>query len=179
MKRTQRTHHLLLSLAVGLAFGLSASAAELSVKLSDVHLCCQGCVKGVQAAVAGVPGITAAADKDDGTVTLTGPDKATVQKAADALVASGYFGKSGDASIQMRAHSGAKGQKVKSLQVEGVHLCCGKCVSAVNDALGSVAGVTGNTAAKNAKSFTVSGDFKDEEVFAALQKAGLAGRAGK
>jgi copper chaperone CopZ len=79
----------------------------------------------------------------------------------------------------MRAPSGAKGQKVKSLQVEGVHLCCGKCVTAVNDALGSVAGVTANTAVKNAKSFTVSGDFKDEDVFAALQKAGLAGHAGK
>src|SRR5262245_43889720 len=107
----QRTHPLLLSLSIGLAFGLSASAAELSVKLSDVHLCCQSSVKAVQAAVAGVSGVTAAADKDAGTVTLTGPDKATVQKAADSLVAAGYFGKSSDASIQMRPHSGATGQK--------------------------------------------------------------------
>jgi copper chaperone CopZ len=161
------------------ALMLSVQAADVSVKITGVHLCCQSCVKGVKSAVGKVQGATVSADEDAGTVSLTGPDKATVQKAADALMAGGYFGKSSDAGIKLNAHTGAKGKKASSLKVEGVHLCCGKCVKAVNEALGSVAGVKGNTAAKNAESFTVTGDFNDKEVFDALQKAGLAGHVGK
>ena len=171
--------NIFLTAIVALAFTLSARAADVSVKLTDVHLCCQSCVKGVDKAVATVPGVTAAADQDDGTVTLTAPDTATAQKAVDALVAAGYFGKSSDPAIKVNADTGAKGEKVQSLEVNGVHLCCGKCVKSVNTALSSVPGVTGNTAAKGAKSFTVAGDFNDQEVFAALQKAGLTGTAGK
>jgi copper chaperone CopZ len=92
-------------------------------------------------------------------------------------VAAGYFGKSSDKSVKLHAGNHAAGKKVHSLEVKGVHLCCGKCVSAVNDAVTSVAGVKGTTAAKGVESFTVTGDFNDAAVFAALQKAGLAGRA--
>jgi copper chaperone CopZ len=169
----------LASFAAAFALAFSAQAADVSVKITGVHLCCQSCVKGVKSAVGKVQGVTVNADEDSGTVSLTGPDKATVQKAADALVAGGYFGKSSDASIKLNTHAHAKGAKVQSLKVEGVHLCCGKCVKAVNETLGSVTGVKGNTAAKNAESFMVTGDFNDKDVFDALQKAGLAGRAGK
>src|SRR6476646_2059721 len=96
-------------MAIGLAF--SIQAADVSVKLSDVHLCCQGCVKGVRAAVGTVQGVTVEADKDEGTVSLSGPDQATVQKAAEALVAGGYFGRSSDASIQLKANAGATGKR--------------------------------------------------------------------
>jgi len=171
--------NLLISLVASSVLVLSARAGEVSVKLSDVHLCCPSCVKGVQKAVGEVPGVTATASQDDGTVTLTGPDNATVQKAADALVAAGYFGKSSDPAIKIKTQTGAKNQKVKSLEIEGVHLCCGKCVKAVSTALGEVSGVTGNTATKGAKSFVVNGDFNDQDVFAALQKAGLTGQAAK
>jgi copper chaperone CopZ len=167
------------SFAAVFALMLSVQAADVSVKITGVHLCCQSCVKGVKSAVGKVQGVTATADEDSSTVSLSGPDQASVQKAADALLAGGYFGKSSDASIKLNAHAGASGKKVQSLKVEGVHLCCGKCVKSVNEALGSVAGVKGNTAAKNAESFTVTGDFNDKEVFDALQKAGLAGRVGK
>ena len=161
-------------LALGLAF--SAGAADVSVTITDVHLCCPSCVKGVATAVAEVNGLTAKADQDAENVTLTGPDTATVQKGADALVAAGYFGKCSDASIKINADTGAKNQKVQSIKIEGLHLCCGKCVKAVNEALGTVPGVTGNTATKGAKTFEVTGDFNDKDVFAALQKAGLTGK---
>ena len=170
---------ILASVAMAFALAFSIQAADVSVKLSGVHLCCQGCVKGVQATAGTVPGATVSADSDAGTVSLTGPDKATVQKAVNALVAAGYFGKSSDDGIKLKAKTGAKGKQVQSLEVEGVHLCCGKCVKAVNEALGTVNGVKANTAAKNAKSFTVTGDFNDRDVFTALQKAGLTGKAGK
>jgi copper chaperone CopZ len=161
-------------------FDLSSSAhAETSTKISDVHLCCPSCVKGVEKAVGKVEDVTATVDKDAGTVTLTGSDKAAVQKAADALVAAGYFGKSSDKSIKMAKDTGATGKKVQSLKLEGVHLCCPKCVTAVDKAVKSVDGVKEQTAKKNAENFEVTGDFNDKQVFDALQKAGLTGKVAK
>ena len=164
-------------IACGVA--LSAQAADATAKISGVHLCCSACVKGVEKAVATVKGATTSVDADAETVSLTGPDTATVQKAADALVAAGYFGKSGDANVKMTADTGATGKKVQSLKLEGVHLCCGKCVSAVDKAVKSVPGVKEHTAKKNAESFEVTGDFNDREVLNALQKAGLTGKVAK
>jgi|SRR5665213_262132 len=162
--------------AIVLALALAARAADVTVTVTDVHICCQSCVKGVAKAVADVAGLTAKADEDAGTVTLTGPDTATVQKGADALVAAGFFGKCSDATIKINTDTGAKNQKVQSMKIEGLHLCCGKCVKAVNEALATVPGVTGNTAAKGAKTFEVTGDFNDKDVFDALQKTGFTGQ---
>src|SRR4029450_3233459 len=150
--------NLLVSLITTVAVTLPAWAADVTDKLTNVHLCCPGCVQGVEKAIGQVQGATGSANKDDGPVTLTGPDKATVQKAADALLTAGYFGKSSDPAIKVNAKTGAKDEKVKSLTVEGVHLCCGKCVKDLTAALSEVKGVTGNTAAKGAKSFVVNGD---------------------
>lgn len=167
------------SLFTSFALVAGAQAADASVKISDVHLCCKSCVDGAHKAVADVKGLTADINGDEEIVTLTGPDKATLQKAADALVAAGFFGKSSDAGIKLTAHTGAKGQKVQALKIEDVHLCCGKCVTAVDKAVKSVAGVKEHTAKKNAKSFEVTGDFSDKELFDALQKAGLTGKVAK
>lgn len=161
-------------LALGLALSLTAGAAD--VTLSDVHICCGSCVKGVNAAVATVAGLTAKVDQDEGTVVLTADDTSTLQKGVDALTTAGFFGKSSDPAIRVNAETGAKNQKVQTLTISGLHLCCGKCVKAVNNILGGVPGVTGNTAAKGAKSFEVTGDFNDKDVFDALQKAGLTGQ---
>jgi len=161
---------------LALALAISARAADTTVTLTGVHICCQSCVKGVAKAVADIKGLTAKADQDAETVILTGPDTATIQKGADALVAAGFFGKSSDPAIKLNAETGAKNQKVQSIKVEGLHLCCGKCVDSVNEALGTVPGVTGNTAAKGAKSFEITGNFNDKDVFDAFQKAGLTGQ---
>ena len=169
----------LAAVAIALALALSAWAAEVSTKISDVHLCCQSCVKGGKKAVAEIKGVKADVDQDAKTVTLSGSDKAAVQKAADALVAAGYFGKSSNAEIKMATNTGAKGTKVQTLKLEGVHLCCGKCVTAVDKAVKSISGVKEHTATKNAESFEVTGDFNDKEVFDALQKAGLTGKVAK
>jgi periplasmic mercuric ion binding protein len=162
--------------SIALALAISARAADTTVTLTDVHICCQSCVKGVATAVADVKGLTAKADQDAGTVTLTAADTATIQKGADALVAAGFFGKSSDPAIKLSTETGAKNQKLQSIKVEGLHLCCGKCVTAVNNVLGNVPGVTGNTAAKGAKSFEITGNFNDKDVFDAFQMAGLTGQ---
>src|SRR6185312_16502773 len=87
-----------------LTLALAGSAyADASVKLTDVHLCCQRCVKGVQKAVAKVPGVKAESDMDDKTISLTASDNATLQKGVDALVAAGYYGKSSDAGVKVNA----------------------------------------------------------------------------
>ena len=168
----------LLAIVTIAALTLSAVAAETTAKISDVHLCCTACVKGAEKAVAPVKGVTAAVDKDAGTVSLTG-EKEAVQKAADALVAAGYFGKSSSDSIKVAADTGASGKKVQTLKLQGVHLCCGKCVSTVDKAVKSVAGVKAHTATKNAETFEVTGDFNDKEVVEALHNAGLTGKVAK
>ena len=157
-------------------FGLRA---DVSTKLTKVHLCCPGCVNAAQEAATTVKGVTFAGDKNEGTVSLTAPDAATLQKAADALVGAGFYGTPGDAAVKLKDAPGAKGVKVQTLELSGVHLCCGKCVAAVEKAVMSVAGVKGQTAEKNAKTFTVTGDFNDKDVVVALQKAGFAARVGK
>lgn len=176
-------HHLytpmkIVALAVGMVCAglVSGSAAEVRAKISDVHLCCQSCVKGVEKAVTKVEGAKAEVDQDAGAVTLVAADAATAQKAADALVAAGYYGKSSDEGVKVHAVSGAKGEKVQSLKIEGVHLCCGKCVKAVDHAVKSVAGAKEHTAVKGAASFEVTGDFNDQELVAALQKEGMTGK---
>lgn len=165
-------------LVFGLAIAPLAAFAEVSVQLSDVHLCCDSCVKGVTKAVAPVSGASAVSDKDAETVTITAPDQATAQKAVNALVTAGYFGTSNNPAIKVSAATGASDAKVQSLMVEGVHLCCKKCVTAVNNAVNKVPGVKTSGAAKDAASFEVTGDFKPSDVFKNLHDAGLTGKAG-
>ena len=167
---------LVTSIIAALAMALSARADE-TAKISSIHLCCDKCVKGVDTVMATVPGAKAACDKDASTVEITAPDKETAQKAADALVAAGYFGTSSD--VKLDPATGAKGEKVQTLKINGVHLCCPKCVKAVDKACKSVPGVTGQNAVKGAESFEVTGDFNDKDVMDALQKAGLTGKVAK
>jgi copper chaperone CopZ len=169
---------ILLPLAVLVSLTLTSSAADVTSKLSDVHLCCKGCVNAVEKAVGEVDGAKAEIDADAGTVTLSGPNKATVQKAANALVKAGYFGKS-EGGVKLDSATGATGKNVQSVRVEGVHLCCGKCVKAVDKAVKSVNGAKQHNATKGAKTFEVTGDFNDKELFAALQKEGLTGKVAK
>jgi len=167
------------SLIAACGLTVAVRGEDASAKLTDVHICCQSCVKGVQSATGKIKGLTATADQDEGTISLKGPDAATVQKGIDALVGAGYYGKSSDPAFKVNAETGAKGEKVKSLQMEDVHLCCGKCVKSVTEALNTVSGVETNTAVKNAKTFTVTGNFNDKDAFTALQKAGLTGKVAK
>jgi copper chaperone CopZ len=159
-----------------LALPLAAGAADCTAKISGVHLCCKGCVTGVEDAVGKVSDAKAEVDQDEGTVTLSGPDVTTVQKAANALIAAGYYGKSSSESIKLANETGASGKVVKSVKVEGVHLCCAKCVKAVDKAVTSVSGAKAQTATKGAKTFEVTGDFNDKDLMTALQKEGLAAR---
>jgi hypothetical protein len=150
------------ALALGAMTTTTASAAE--AKLTNVHVCCNSCKKGIDAAVTGA-GAKAKIDKT--TVTVTADDEAGVKKAVDALLAAGYYGNGATATAAAPSDA-----KAKSVSVEGVHLCCGKCVTAFNKAV-TAAGVTRTDAAKNAKTVTVEGDVSPKEVLDALHKAGF------
>lgn len=173
-----KTKQLLAALLLSGSMAVSAFAADTTVTLSDVHMCCGNCVKGVDTAMKAVPTAKAVASQQDKNVVITAPDKETAQKAVNALVMAGYFGKSSDASIKVDDATGAKDAKVQTMSVEGVHLCCPKCVTDAKAAVSKADGVTGNTIASKATSFNVSGDFKDSSVFEQLNKAGFAGRVG-
>ena len=165
-------------LAVAADAPAPAAAAPYTLSLTDVHMCCGSCVKGAAAAVSSLSGVTAVGDQAGKSIAVTAPDKATAQKAVDALTNKGFFGKSSDAAIKVNADTGATTAKVSSLEISDLHLCCGKCVTAVNAIVSKVDGVTGNTAKANATSFTVTGDFSPKAVMDALQKGGLTGKAG-
>ena len=85
-------------------------------------------------------------------------------------------GKSSNADIKVDASTGAKGQKVQTLTISNVHLCCGSCVKDIGKALATVPGYTTNNATKGAKTLVVTGNFTDTDIFAALQKAGFTGK---
>jgi mercuric ion binding protein len=173
-----RIKSLLLSLVAVLALVPVTRAADVSVTITNVHLCCQSCVDGAKKSVSGVDGATVAPDKATRVIVITATDTATAQKAVDALVKAGFYGGCSDDSIKINGETGAKGEKVQTLKVQGVHLCCPKCVKAVHAALVTVPGVTGDTAAKGVEVFEVTGDFKDSDVFDALKKIGLTGKVG-
>lgn len=167
--------HVLVVIALALALA-PAAKAETKVTLSGVHLCCKGCVNAVTKAAATVAGATATGDMDGGTVDITAPDAVSAQKAADAIVAAGFFGASNDPAIKVNSISGAPDKKVKSATVSGTHLCCGTCAKAANAAAKSVPGVETSDAVKGTASFTVFGDFNAKELATALEKAGLSGK---
>jgi copper chaperone CopZ len=156
------------------AFTLAANA-ETTVKLSDTHICCNSCVTNVANVMKGFATSNAVADRDAKSITITAPDAATAQKVVDAMVVAGYYGASSDSAIKVSAPNGAADGKVTKLEVSGVHLCCGNCVTAVKNVLTKVPGIETNTVAAKAETFTLTGNFDAKQLFTELNKAGLAG----
>ena len=140
--------------------------ADSNLVLNGVHNCCKKCDTGITEAVEKVEGASAKTDKRK--VTVTAKDEATARLAIESLVKNGYFGEGA-------VPPAVVDQKVKSATVNGLHLCCGKCVTAAEDAVLSVPGVTGHNAVKGAASFKVDGDFSTQQLANALHKAGLLG----
>ncbi len=107
------------------------------------------------------------------TVTITARNSSTAKKALEALLDAGYAG-SGEGIEAPR--SAASTRVLKSATVSGAHLCCNKCVRAVEKAVASVKGVTGSQIESKASEFTVEGEFSEGELIAALNQAGFHGK---
>jgi copper chaperone CopZ len=148
------------------------AAADTTVVLKGVHLCCGGCAKAAQAAVQDIDGVKATCDRKAKTVTITAPDLKAAQKALDALAAQGFHGESDTKDAAIKEDSGATPGKVQSLTVSGAHNCCGACCKGLKSVLKKVEGVTGDTAKPKAKTFEVTGDFDAADLVKALNAAG-------
>jgi mercuric ion binding protein len=160
------------SLSVLLVPVLSARA-ETKIEVKGVHLCCAKCTAAVKSAVRKVDGAKATCDQKKGTVILEAPDDATAQKALDALAAKGFHGDTGSSTLKIKEDSGVAAGKVTSLTLVGVHDCCGSCNNAIEEAIQTVNGVTGDTAKPHAESITVTGNFNGADLVKALNAAGF------
>jgi catalase len=145
----------------------------MHVEVTGVHLCCQGCVDAVDAAVKGVAGATSHCDIEKQTVALTARDGAAAQKALDAIAAAGFHGRTDDAHLAMKAVSRIPRGRVKHLKVSGIHNCCDLCCEAIKGAIATVDGVAGDTATPGATTFEVTGDFQAAPLVQALNAAGF------
>jgi periplasmic mercuric ion binding protein len=160
----------LLNLVV--AAGLTGVAfADASITLNGVHNCCGGCEKGITKAIQSVEGATAVVDGES--VTITAKNTPTAKKALESLMAAGYAG-TGE-GVEVPATAASTKKLSGKTTVTGAHLCCGKCVKAVQGALKEVKGITSSTVESKAKEFTVEGEFSEGELIAALNKAGFHG----
>ena len=154
-------------------FASQAAHAEVSVKISKMHLCCGACVKGVEGALKKVEGATVKVDQDDSSAVVNAADKKTARKAINAIARAGFHGVTDDEKLKMPENSGVKEGKTKRLELIGVHNCCGGCNKAIKAAIAKVDGVEADTAKAKSKSIVIEGDFEGLAVVKALNDAGF------
>jgi copper chaperone CopZ len=150
-----------------------ATRTETKVELTGVHLCCYGCVNAADEALMSVEGVRSCCDMENGTITLTAKNDAAAQKALDALAAAGFYGNSGNQNLMLKPLETFPPGKVKSVKVSGIHNCCGPCCDAIQEAVNTVQGVTGDTAKPGMKTFAVTGEFYAADLVRALNRAGF------
>lgn len=168
--------HRFLSAVVALViatFANQAAQAEVSVKISKMHLCCGACVKGVEGALKKVEGATVKVDQDDSSAVVSAADKKTARKAIGAIARAGFHGVTDDEKLKMPENSGVKEGKTKRLELIGVHNCCGGCNKAIKAAIAKVDGVEADTAKAKSNSIVIEGDFEGLAVVKALNDAGF------
>lgn len=166
----------IISSLLALAALTSFATAETTITLQGVHNCCKSCTNGITKAAAGVKDVTVTAEGKK--VTITATSKANAKKAVEAIQAAGYFGTSEDEVVEAKAPAGTPSKPEKKLTtatVTGAHLCCGKCVTAVTNAVKTVPGITKSDIVAKSKTFTVEGEFTEKELLTALNKAGFSG----
>lgn len=80
-----------------------ARAADVSVTLKHVHMCCEGCAEEVTEILKKVDGVNGVAtDEKTTSAKFTARDKKTDQKALDALAAGGFHGDPGNVKVVAR-----------------------------------------------------------------------------
>ena len=154
--------------------------AETTLTMTGVHNCCGSCAKGITKAGSIGEGVTVTVPDKGTTVTIVSKKKGDAKKAAEAIIAAGYYGKiegeESSAKTASKPAAAAKPEaKMTKATVSGVHLCCKKCEVAAANAVKTVSGITKSDIVAKATSFTVEGEFTKSELTAALNAAGFAG----
>jgi mercuric ion binding protein len=163
------------SLATAIALMWSyPAAAQTTVELKKVHMCCDGCSEEVAEVLQKVAGVkNVVCDQEAKTARFIATDAKVAQKALDALAEAGFHGDSGTKDYAFKADSGVKAGKVKSLTVTGFHNTCPGCVRSFRDAIKTVPGVTGDNAKSAVRTAEVTGNFEAVALVEALNKAGF------
>jgi mercuric ion binding protein len=115
------------------------------VSVSHVHLCCGSCLSAVDDALSDVAGVSdVAADQNTKTIRFTAADDKAAEAGIKALARHGFFGQAKHGSKKLEfPPSGAKmGEKSNLIELYGVHLCCGACVTGAKKALENVGGLS-------------------------------------
>lgn len=154
----------------------TSNQVETRVKLSGVHLCCEGCTDPVEDAVASVPGVAVECDMDNGTVTLSGHDPEAIQRAIDGIAGVGFHGESDHASLAMRDAQDLPHGRVKKATVSQIHNCCDLCYNDIKKGVHATRGVAADTGQPGATRFVVTGDFDAGELLRNIHKAGFNAR---
>jgi copper chaperone CopZ len=165
----------LVGLAAALAIALPSFAGEVSIE--GVHICCGSCVRGVNTALKDVKGVSAVAASQDGTIKFTAADDAAVKAGIEALAKGGFHGtaKHGGAPVAFPEVK-TSSEKVKSLSIAGVHLCCGACYTEATAALKGVKGVSVVESDKKTKTLKITGEnISAAEAIQALFDVGFHG----
>ena len=159
-------------LSLAITFLVTAARAETKVTVSETHLCCGQCLKGVEAALKDVKGVTHKSSQESKTIELVAENNEAAQKAIDALGAAGFYGKVDNQAVKYKTAAAPSGTAEKA-EVSGLHNCCGQCTTAIKKAVTSVSGVTGTSVKNKETTFTVEGKFSPSDLQAALLKAGF------
>jgi copper chaperone CopZ len=158
--------------AMILAVAGRSALAETKVTVSDTHLCCGQCLRGVDAALKGVSGVKHTSSQQAKTIEIVAENDAAAQKAIDALADAGFHGKLDSDKVKFKSVTAGDAQAQK-LEVSGVHNCCGACTNAIKKAVNGVSGVSGTNIKAKDTAFTVEGNFKPGDVVKALLDAGF------
>jgi len=110
-------------------------------------------------------------------ITLKGTSGELVKKGIDAIATAGYYGISDHDLVKFDDLKAAGEERPgDSITVSGVHLCCGRCVTAIDDVVAAIEGAASHDAKTNAPSFTIKGEnLKPSAVLAALRAEGFNG----
>ena len=127
------------------------------------------CQEAIEHAVLGVKGANVSVDRDTYSVAISANDDAVVQAAVDAVANAGFYGKSDNNNVAIKA--AAVDGKSSSAEFVGFHNCCGGCSAAIEEAVKSVAGV--QTVAVSKRSCLVKGNFNEASVLKAINNAGF------
>lgn len=169
-----------LGLVVITASVLGFADKTTTVSVKGVHLCCASCSSGAEAALQDLKGITKiGVDRNTKLISFEAESKDAAAEAIKALAEDGFYGTAtyGKEELKWPDAGAKKGEKVPTVVIEGVHLCCGACVTGVKDALEKVAGATEINVDRNAERVTIQGKELDEvAVIAALNKGGFYGK---
>jgi copper chaperone CopZ len=170
----------IISTAFSAAFLMLANQsahAEVTVTISEMHLCCGACVKAVETSIEKVEGATVKVDQDASSADVTTTDRKTARLALGAIARAGFHGQTDNDKLKMPDNSGVKQGMIERLELVGVHNCCGGCNRAIKAAIATVDGVEADTAKAKSSTFVVEGKFDGLALVAALNKAGFHVRA--